>query len=68
MQDVLGRGEDACRSLGASACQRKLVGEASSFARFIRSKAGRFTYMDCATSQGTPPRHRLRSDPKSICR
>src|ERR1700751_3628599 len=26
--------------VGVSACQRKLVGEASSFARFLRSKAG----------------------------
>jgi hypothetical protein len=40
--------------VGVSACQRKLVGEASSFARFLRSKAGRFAYMDFATSQATP--------------
>jgi hypothetical protein len=54
--------------VGVSACQRKLVGEASSFARFLRSKAGRFAYMDCGTLQGTPPDTGSVPAPKSICR
>ena len=55
--------------VGVSACQRKLVGEASSFARFLTKKqSGTLRLHGLRDVARNDPRHRLHSGPKSICR